>query len=97
MNPEEKKILEDTYRLANENHRLLKKMRRGIFLSHLTRIIYWIILIVMALGLYYYIQPYVNSFIDIFVQISNVFGKMKSVGDSVPDLSGIKGSLENLK
>jgi len=70
MQPEEREILKKTLELAQENNRMLHSMHRGMFWGRVMRIIYWVIIIGAAIGVYYYIQPYLNSAI-------NAYGNMK--------------------
>ena len=60
MTPEEKSLLENTQKLALENNAILRKMRRSARISSLFHVFYWIVIIVLTFGSYYFIQPYVN-------------------------------------
>ena len=66
MNPEDKKLLEESVQLSRENNTMLKKMlwvqRRGAFI----RWTYWIIIIVLTIGSFFFIQPYLNSLIGVY-------------------------------
>ncbi|MFA5751401.1 MAG: hypothetical protein WCX79_03835 [Candidatus Paceibacterota bacterium] len=70
MEPELKEKIEESLRLAEENNKMIRKMRRTLEWSRIMRIIYWLFIIAMALGAYYYIQPYVE-------QIKGVYGDAK--------------------
>lgn len=61
MEPELKEKIEESLRLAEENNKMIRKMRRTLEWSRIMRIIYWLFIIAMALGAYYYIQPYVEQ------------------------------------
>ena len=60
MTPEEKSLLERTYKLVVENNDLLHRMRRSARWASVIRYTYWIVIIVLSFGAYYFIQPYVN-------------------------------------
>ncbi len=60
MTPEEKNMLERTLRLAEENNGLLVKMNRRARTGHILQIFYWLLIIGLSFGAYYFIQPYVN-------------------------------------
>ena len=69
MTPEERSLLERTYKLAEENNTLLHSMRRMSRISTIARVLYWGVILVASFGAYYLIQPYVQSFADIYGQI----------------------------
>jgi hypothetical protein len=66
MDPESKKLLEDTFALAKENNKMLHSVLRYIRISRTMTIIYWVIIIGSAVGAYYFIQPYVDQLIGIY-------------------------------
>ena len=60
MTPEEKSLLERTYKMSEENNAILRKMRRSAKISSALRYVYWAIIVALSLGAYYFIQPYVT-------------------------------------
>lgn len=60
MNPEERKMLEETRALAIENREILRSIQRNLRVSAVFKALYWIIIIGATFGAYYFIQPYVN-------------------------------------
>lgn len=78
MEPNEREMLKKTLELAQENNKMLHSIRRGMFWSRVMRVIYWIIIIGAAVGVYYYIAPYLDSAVDAY---GNVKGDLKSFGD----------------
>ncbi len=71
MTPEERSLLERTYQLAEENNEILRKMRRINRFSFAMRALYWIVVIGLAVGALYFIQPYVDAVTDTY---SSLFG-----------------------
>jgi hypothetical protein len=69
MNPEEKEMLRKTLELSEENNKMLYAIRRSIFWGRVTRIVYWIIIIGAAVGLFYYLQPYINADSEVYTSI----------------------------
>jgi len=61
MDAESKKLLQDTFNLAQENNNMLHKIRRAQKIARLMTIIYWSFIILSAVGAYYIIQPYVDQ------------------------------------
>jgi uncharacterized membrane protein len=78
MQPEEKEMLKKTLELAQENNKLLHGIRRGMFWGRITRIVYWVIIIGAAVGVYYYITPYLDNAINAY---GNMKGDIKNFGD----------------
>jgi len=66
MDPESKKLLEDTFVLAKENNKMLHSVMRYMRISRMMSIIYWVLIIGSAVGAYYFIQPYVDQLIGIY-------------------------------
>lgn len=71
MSPEERELLNKSVSLAEENHRMLRSMRRSMHISSIISILYWVIIIGSAVGAYYLIQPYVD-------QIGKIYGEAKN-------------------
>ncbi len=63
MDPELKKLLEETHALAKDNHQMLRAIRRDQWLGFIGRVIVWVIVLALPLYLYQqYLQPLVARF-----------------------------------
>ena len=63
MDPEIKRLLEETKALAKDNHQMLRAIRRDQWLGFIGRVIVWIIVLALPLYLYQqYLQPFVSKF-----------------------------------
>ena len=63
MDPEIKRLLEETKALAKDNHQMLRAIRRDQWLGFIGRIIVWVIVFALPLYLYQqYLQPFVSKF-----------------------------------
>jgi hypothetical protein len=69
MDEETRRVLDETRALVKDNHRMLRAIRRGQFVSMVTRIIIWVV--VLALPLYLY-QEYLAPTIAKISEISGV-------------------------
>jgi hypothetical protein len=76
VDPETKKLLEETHSLTVENNRMLKSLHSSMRTRRIMSIIYWVFIIGSAIGAWYFIQPYVD-------QIANAYGGAKSNLDSI--------------
>ena len=72
MNQEERALLERTLETAEENNRILKGMRRAGRLATGFKIFYWMVIIGLGLGAYYFIEPYVKQLDNIYSQLNGV-------------------------
>jgi uncharacterized membrane protein len=77
MEPEEREMIKKTLELAQENNNILHSIKRGMFWGRVMRVIYWIVIIGAAIGVYYYIAPYIDSAVGAY---GNVKGDLKSFG-----------------
>jgi hypothetical protein len=77
MNPEERKILEENLALTKENNEMLRSLKRGMLLGRIFRIGYWLVIAGVAVGAYYYVEPYVGALVDTFLGVK---AEIESVG-----------------
>lgn len=88
MNPEDRELLKKTVLLEEENNDILRKMRRSMRISAFMSWVYWIFIIGSLLGAYYFIQPYLEKFMDLY-------GGAKSGLDA--SVSGVNTVIDSLK
>ncbi|OGG78611.1 hypothetical protein A3A36_01035 [Candidatus Kaiserbacteria bacterium RIFCSPLOWO2_01_FULL_52_12b] len=69
MDPELKRLLDETRALAKDNNRMLHAIRHHQWLSFVSTVIVWII--VLALPLYLY-QQYLHPFVEKFSATSGI-------------------------
>jgi hypothetical protein len=74
MTPEEKELLNKTYKLVEENNGILKSMRLSNRVSTVFRFAYWFIIIALSFGAYYFIQPYMNFLTETINSVSGQGG-----------------------
>lgn len=79
MNPEEKELLKKTLELTKENNQMLHSIKRQMLWGRIFRIVYWVVIIGAAIGIYYYVDPYINDAID-------AYGSLKSNVQDFGDL-----------
>ena len=60
MDPESKKLLEETLQISKENNVILHKLRRSMQIRRVLSVVYWTVIIGSAIGAYYFIEPYVD-------------------------------------
>jgi hypothetical protein len=82
MDPESKKLLEETFRLSEENNRMLKRIRKVQKWTTLLRVLYALIVVGIAVGAFYYLNPYVDGLLNIYTGMSGVEEKLTGGGGS---------------
>jgi len=85
MTPEEKNLLKEAVNLAKENQKILKKLHRAHILGRAVKIFYWVIIIGVGVGAFYFLQPYIDSLKGAFGgardTIDNVQKVLQTVGE----------------
>ena len=66
MEEETKKLLEDNLALNRENNEMLHKLYNIQRWAQITRIIYWFVVIGIAIGAFYFIQPFFDSLLGVY-------------------------------
>lgn len=70
MDTEPKKLLEETFRLTKENNQILLKVRSVQKWATWWSMFKIIVIVSIAFGAFYFLEPFVNKFIDIWNNIS---------------------------
>jgi len=84
MDPESKKMLENTFALVEANNKMLQSMRRAQKLASFMHFIYWLIIIAIAIGSYYFMQPYVTKLQEFIKSSSSSIDQLKNIGNMIP-------------
>ena len=66
MDVETKAMIESLSRQQAESHQLLKKIYRVNQINLYTKFAYWIFLILLALGSFYFIKPFVGNLVNVY-------------------------------
>ena len=88
MTPEEKSLLERTYKLAEENNAMLHSIKRSARISNVMKIVYWVIIIGSGFGAFYFFQSYIDSLRGAFGQDTAGLGAARSNTGLLNELLG---------
>ncbi len=69
MDPELKRVLDETHALAKDNHRMLRAIRRDQWIGFFGKIIVWVVVLVLPLYLY---QQYLGPLVARFSAMSGI-------------------------
>ena len=78
MDPESRRILDETYKLATENNKMLRKMRSAQKWATFWSAVRWLIIIGLTFGSFYFLEPYMNKVLDAYDSISGLNTQIKS-------------------
>ncbi len=71
MDQEERSLLEENLRMSRENNRLLIKVRSVQHWASIIRVIYWLVLIGISFGAFYFLQPYIENIMKLYSRLPN--------------------------
>jgi len=83
------KMVAETMELSKDNNRILHAIQRRDRLTMVMRLVYWLFILGIAAGAYYYVQPYID-------QLMNAYTGLVDTQHKVADISG-KFSLDSIK
>ncbi len=97
--PEEyvKDLLKKNLEISEESLKILKKMHRAQMIGRTFKMLKWLVIIAIALGVYYYIEPYLKVMINNFNQIISMLGDIKKTSDSLSPNNASPDLMEKLK
>jgi hypothetical protein len=84
MNPDEKDLLEKTYKLSQENNKILKGIRSSNRLATFMRVFYWILIIGVSVGAFYFLQPYIDTLTKTYKTLQTDLNNVKSAVNVIP-------------
>ena len=86
MNPDEKQMLRDIAEQVAENNKILRKLRSKARWGTVIHALYWIVIIGLSVGSYYFIQPYMDQLLKVYSGLGADVGTVKSVAGGATDL-----------
>lgn len=83
MNPEDRQLLEENLKISKENNALLVKIHNIQRWSQITKIFYWVLIVGIAFGAFYFIKPMLGGVLNIY---SGGVSGVKNVGEITKNL-----------
>ena len=85
MDPETKRLLEESLVVAKENNEMLKKVVRNQKWAAIYRTGYWFVIILFSFGAYYFVKPLMGNMLNLYSggvsNMVNISDISKSLGD----------------
>jgi hypothetical protein len=88
MTPEERDLLTQSIKLAEENNKMLRSMRRNARLGSFLRLLYWAIIIGTAFGFYYYTKPFIDPIIEGYAGMKENIERISNTTSKLPTWLG---------
>lgn len=80
--PEGKQLLQATYKIVEENNKMLHKVRGVQKRQAIFSMLKWLIIIGIAIGAFYFLEPYVKNILK-FIQDSGAsISQLKNLGNT---------------
>jgi len=96
MDQELKKILLENLEVSKDNNKILKDMRSSARWGSFFRFVYWIIILSVMFGTYYFIQPVLEGLLSSYNGLVSGMNNIQEVGSSLPSISDIGSIFDKL-
>ncbi len=73
------KIVEETRALSEDNNKILHSIQRQSRIALIVRAIYWVVIIGVTIGAFYYIQPYVDKLVSVYTGLIDTQHRMAEI------------------
>ena len=87
--------IDELLKLTRENNSMLTSMRRRMLWSQFFTYIYWLVIIGAMGWSYYFLQPYLEKYWEVYQRMSTQLAGIESGGISLP--ADLKGLLEKVR
>lgn len=75
-------MIKETKTLVEENNKMLHAIQRRAKWGFVSRTIYWIVIIGVGVGAFYYVQPYVEKLLSVYDSLKKVEQKVTDMPNS---------------
>ena len=70
MDSEVEKMIKENLELTRENNDILKRIRRTQRHNQIGQAVYWLFLIGLSIGAFYFLQPYISTLLTYYHEIT---------------------------
>ena len=77
-----------------KNQQVLLRIRRVQRNAQLFKVFYWILILMLAFGSFYYVQPYLSQLLETYTGIQTT---QEQIQNSIPNLKNVNGLLDQFK
>lgn len=94
MDPELKELLRRNLTISEETNNLLKKMHSAQKWGRFFRLFYWLVIIGLSLGAYYYLQGPLEQLLGTYKSLLGGVENIQKSASSLPDVNTINSLLQ---
>lgn len=76
--------LEKLLKLTEDNNKMLRKIRRNQKISSWIKTLYWVVILGILFGAYYFLQPYITTFNRNVQNLQNTLNSISSTTNNLP-------------
>ena len=89
--------LDAIYKMTQENHEILKSIRRQGYISGTFRVLYWLMVIGFVGGTYFYIRPFIGMIVSNSSKIEQTMGQLNQLKSQLPETKVLNQLLEGIQ
>jgi hypothetical protein len=93
VDPDIKKLLEENLKISKENKELLIKVRNFQRWAQITKALYWLMIIGIAFGAFYYLKPMLGNLLNLYSGGVSSVNSIKDVGSNMSEIQDLLKSL----
>lgn len=93
---ENNKLIKENIELTKKNTKKIKKVHAYMRRTFITKLIYWVIIILVAAGAFYTVRPHVLGVVDSYNSFQDKIGKTTDMLDNPTSMFSDIGILKNL-
>lgn len=83
--------LDELLEISHENNKILRSMRRTQRWSSVFRFVYWAVIVGSIFGVYYYFQPTLQKYKEVFQTSMGIIQNFEKTAGSIPtDMQAVK-------
>ncbi len=97
MDPELKELLRRNLAISEETNNLLKKMHSAQKWGRFFRLFYWLVIISLSLGAYYYLQGPLEQLLGTYKSLLDGVENVQKSASSLPDVNAVNSLLQKLR
>jgi hypothetical protein len=97
MDESDKQKLDRVLKLSEENNEYIRKVRSSMRASLIFRVVYWAFLIMITLGGFYLVKPYISTITGLYSGLGNFGGGAGVPGVNLSDTKQLQELLKQLK
>ncbi len=89
--------LDAIYEMTLENHEVLRTIRRQQYFSTITRLLYWLIVLGLIGGTYYYVRPFIGLITNNAASLEEKVMQFNQIKNQLPDSNMLNQVIQGLQ